>query len=393
MRALIVCPDYPYPINGGNKVAVHGYICALKELGCDEIDLVVFDRTQPQEGKDAFKNIWTMPIPWKFDLRKLWTAFMAGESYLFSRYSSEHNKTFLKKNFEKNKYDCILVEHAYMAQDLPEDVVNDRSIVKIVSSDVLEGRALTQKAILTGNFLRRLLYSIEAKKAEREEFRILGNFKTVFFYCDEDLQYFRHKTGLKGGCKVNLGLDMERYVVVPRETGPSKVVVFYGACSWYPNADALRYLLEDIWPLVAKKRNDVLLRIAGRGVPDWAYKFTNRQVEIVGEVSSMQKFVASSDVVLSPVRIGGGVRLKILEAMAWGRPVISTSIGLEGNEVSNQSSVRVANSPEEFLVEIELLLSDSGLWDDCVCQGLQYIKREYDYRENLVVALREAGGW
>lgn len=392
MRALIIFPDYPYPINGGNKVALHGYICALKAIGFSELDLVVFDRTTPKENLRAFSKVWTMKTPAKYDLLKLLRFMLFGESYLFSRYSSIKNKKFLKAISLSGKYGCILVEHAYMAKDLPDELHDDQSVIKIISSDVLEGRALIHKTSLINNPVLRYLYSIEAKRADIEELAILENFQKVFFYGEEDLRYYRDQTGSSNGSKVSLGLDLTRYPVSPEHLDSDvKVVAFYGAFSWYPNTDALKYLLEEIWPHVVENFDNVVLKIAGRSIPEWVHSYVNQSVEFVGEVNSMQEFVSSSDVVLSPVRIGGGTRLKVLEALAWGRPVISTTIGLEGNKEKILDSVRIADTPEQFLTEIQLLLRNKELWRKCVENGLEYVRKEHDCRTNLSSSLREAG--
>ena len=387
-NALIVCPDYPYPTNGGNKIAIHGYMCALGELGVTAIDLIAFDRVLPIEERSAFGDILTLQLPKKYCFANIVKFVFLGRSYLFLRYDSQENVNQVRQFLNGKKYDIVIVVHAYMAQSISA-LLHAVSDTVILSSEVLEGRALKERVSLSANVIKRAFLKIEAERAEKAEFQVLRQYKAVLFYGEEDLACYQKATGMTNGYKVNLGLDLQRYKVLGRQNSPIKVLAFYGSFSWYPNVDALKFLLDVIWPFIIQNRNDVVLRVAGRNIPNWALEYDLSSVEFMGQVESMQDFVSSADIVLSPVRIGGGARLKMLEAMAWGRPVISTSIGLEGNEAAIGLAVRVANTPEKFLDEVNNLLDNDTIWQACVSNSLDYVRREHDCRTALVSVLSQ----
>jgi glycosyltransferase involved in cell wall biosynthesis len=384
-KALIVCPDYPYPLNGGNKVALHGYLCALRKIGYKNFDLISFDRVIKKDIKNVFNEVLMLNIPRKFSLINITKFIFSKRSLIYLRYESMANMVKIKDFIKDKNYDLVLIQHLYMEQGISDYIYDllPNSIV-IISPEVLEGRALRERASIEKNYFMKFLYLTEGERVEKIELKILDKYKNIFFYGKEDLDHYRRYSKNANAIQVNLGLDLDRYPLSERKELQTKILVFYGSFSWFPNLDALDFLLGEIWPYIKLHRSDLRLKIAGRAIPHCIKKYNLEGVDIVGEVASMGDFVHSSDIVLSPVRIGGGTRLKILEAMAWGRPVISTAIGLEGNDALVGSAVRIANSPHQFLSEIEYLLDNSSAWDDCVNNALHYIEAEHNSRLKLV---------
>jgi glycosyltransferase involved in cell wall biosynthesis len=158
---------------------------------------------------------------------------------------------------------------------------------------------------------------------------------------------------------VRNGVDLEFYAP-PSKGENDNEILSIASLDWFPNADALEYFAEEIFPLVRGKEPKTVLRIVGRRPPEGLKKKLSKVpgIDFIGEVKDVRPYLDQASMVIVPLRIGGGSRLKILEALAAGKAVVSTSIGAEGLELESGKHLMIADSPEEFAVRvIELLAS------------------------------------
>jgi polysaccharide biosynthesis protein PslH len=157
-------------------------------------------------------------------------------------------------------------------------------------------------------------------------------------------------------------------------------LVFSGALTYRPNADAVQYLLSDIYPVIQQAQPDALLRITGdTGRLDLDTLRRIGGVQFTGHVKDVRPVVASSSVSVVPLRLGGGTRLKILEAMALGTPVVSTSKGAEGLEVTDGEDILLADDPHEFAQRVLYLLSSPQARARIAAGGRRLVKERYDW--------------
>lgn len=376
MKALVVAPGYPYPINGGNRVSLHGYHVALRNAGCDEVHFLGFDMGG-QSGEE-FEMTRLVPKPPRITSIGLVKHLMGG-SILLGRYHSKLFARELKQVAEDGNYDVVLFQHAYMAQFLPYARETLRRAFKVASAEVLESRAYREKARLSESRVMRALFSREAQILDKAETRTFSGFDRVAFYSPEDFEHYRACGGTTEGHVVNLGLDLSRYEPLTSMPQGPFTVTFFGAFSWFANTDALVYLLREIWPEVKRNIPEAVLKIAGRDMPEWVEGEQRNGIQVLGCVPSIRELLASVHVVLSPIRIAGGVRLKMLESLAWGRPVVSTSAGVEGLEADLAAHVIVANTPKEFADRL-LLLKNEVSSTDRAWKGCDVVRRQYDAR-------------
>jgi glycosyltransferase involved in cell wall biosynthesis len=160
---------------------------------------------------------------------------------------------------------------------------------------------------------------------------------------------------------VPTGVDLRQYV--PDDSGrePEPLVMFVGAMDWEPNIDAVEYFCKEIWPLVLTRIPAARFRIVGRNPDRRVQSLASSSVEVTGRVPSVIDQLREAAVVVVPLRIGGGTRLKIYEAMAAGKAVVSTSVGAEGLDVHHDRDIVLADSSGAFIDSIVTLLQDSLL--------------------------------
>ncbi len=380
-KALIVAPTYPFPIDGGNLVALHGYHVALKHAGFDDVHFLGFDDSgHPLASKFDVEQLVLKPP--KITLKGL-IDFIGGNSLLFSRYQSRSFLSQLRGLCAANAYDTVFFQHAYVGQYLlhVKDLL-PKHCNKVISSEVLESRAFRTKAQLAQNPLLRQAFYKEANILDSAEASVFNMFDRVTFFSEEDKQHYLKFGGTADARVVNLGIEVDRYPVLertPEPDGPLRVA-FFGAFSWFANTDALRYLLDDVWPVVANAVPEVELVIAGREIPEWAFERANDRLRIVGRVESIAEFLESVDVVLSPIRIGGGIRLKILESLAYGRKVLSTRVGMEGLDPRVLKFVQAVDLPNEYASTLAALSANRALIAERGRAAAALVREIYDAR-------------
>jgi glycosyltransferase involved in cell wall biosynthesis len=137
------------------------------------------------------------------------------------------------------------------------------------------------------------------------------------------------------------------------------IVMFLGSMDWEANIDAVEYFCHDIWPAVRAAVPSARFRIVGRNPHARVVRLAGASVEVTGTVPSVVEYLKEAAVVVVPLRVGGGTRLKIFEAMAAGRAVVSTSVGAEGLDVSSGRDLMLADEPTGFAEAVAMLLNDS----------------------------------
>ena len=240
--------------------------------------------------------------------------------------------------------------------------------------------------------LRKLSYSIESWKMSAYEARTLKRFQHVIAVSDHDRN---EMLTLCSGCPITVvptGVDTEQYQVAPSVSGRPPLIVFTGSMDWEPNIDAVEYFCRDIWPAVLAAFPDARFQIVGRNPHPRVRRLASAAVEVTGTVSSVTDYLRSATVVIVPLRIGGGTRLKIFEAMAMAKALVSTSIGAEGLDVTPGRDLLIADDAESFSARILLLLRDPELRRSCE-QNAAALAARFDWSQiarRFAEVLREA---
>ena len=158
-------------------------------------------------------------------------------------------------------------------------------------------------------------------------------------------------------------------------------LVFVGLLGYAPNADAVTYLVRDILPLIRAQRPDIHLQVVGDGATAELLRLAGPGIEFTGRVPDVRPFIAAAGVVVVPLRIGSGTRLKILEALAMGRPVVTTRIGAEGLDLVDGEHVLIADGPTAFAAAVDRVLADDRLAAQLGERGRTLVERSYDWSE------------
>ena len=176
---------------------------------------------------------------------------------------------------------------------------------------------------------------------------------------------------------VPFGIDLNKYHI--DDTYLEKPSLFHiGAMDWRPNADGINWFLKSIWLKVISKHSSIKLYLAGRNMPDWLLQLKMQNVVIEGEVPDSHQFINSKSIMIVPLNSGGGMRVKIIEGMAFGKTIISTSIGAEGIDYEDGKNIIIANTENEFEAAINKCLSDIKFSDSIGKNARILAETKYD---------------
>jgi len=161
---------------------------------------------------------------------------------------------------------------------------------------------------------------------------------------------------------VPTGVDLAQYRPAAKQPDASApLITFVGAMDWEPNVDGVEYFCSEVWPAIKAEVPQARFRIVGRNPDRRVQKWASDSIEVTGRVPSVVEHLQESAVVIVPLRIGGGTRLKIYEAMATAKAVVSTTIGAEGLDVHHGRDIMLADDPRAFAQAVIMLLRDSDL--------------------------------
>jgi len=208
--------------------------------------------------------------------------------------------------------------------------------------------------------ISKLFWWLQWKKMFFFEKKTCQQFNTVIAVSKQDSEMFNSLSGSGNAVAIPTGVDIEHFLPQDMETEPSSLV-FVGSMDWLPNEDAILYFANEILPVLKKKIPDIRLTVVGRNPSPRLKKRLSSipEIQLTGWVDDVRPYIAKAALYIIPIRIGGGTRMKIYEAMAMGKAIISTSIGAEGLTVTNEENIILEDEPFAFSKKIINMQKDS----------------------------------
>jgi polysaccharide biosynthesis protein PslH len=262
-----------------------------------------------------------------------------------------------RQNFSKKDFDVAVCDFLSASMNFPE-----KSTTPTVLFQHNVETALWQRLAGTEpNLAKRVAYKIESRKMAMYERATLGKFRHIIAVSELDKQQM---LAMDPSCEISVvptGVDVDKFPVAPPASANPPRIVFLGSMDWEPNIDAVTYFSREIFPRIRGQIDSAIFQIVGRNPSPGVQHLASESIELTGTVHSVAGYLQNATLIVVPLRIGGGTRLKIFEAMATGRAIVSTSIGAEGLPVKNGRDIILADDPQAFSDAVIQLLSDSAL--------------------------------
>jgi polysaccharide biosynthesis protein PslH len=283
--------------------------------------------------------------------------FPSEAPYAVSRFASPRVREKLRGWFEEQSFDVVVCDFLDAAVNFPRNI----TIPTVLFQHNVESEIWRRLALVQSHPAKKLLNLVEFAKMLGYERKMVRRFQHVIAVSEHDRKLMNRWVDPSRITVVPTGVNLKQFTGKSSGKEMENLVIFVGAMDWGPNVDAVQYFCQEIWPAVRAKIPGARFRIVGRNPDRRVEKLAEESIEITGSVPSVVDHLYAASVVVVPLRIGGGTRLKIYEAMAAGKAVVSTSVGAEGLDVHHGSDIVLADDPTSFAENVVSLLRDEPL--------------------------------
>lgn len=399
MRLLNITNQVPYPLISGAPLRTYNI---LRRLARDyEVYLAAFTETEEQREELAHllhicREVVTVrrkSLKEAMHFGKVLTSLLQGEPPEIRLAFSEDLAREIQRLVDRVDFDVVLIEHGSMGMYLEALPSRLRKRAVWVLHDI-DFDKFMRIAHITPRKGAKMRAWIHAKMMRRWQPQLASLFGFCVTMSEADRRLLLSANGsLRVGVSPN-GVDTNRYRPLPDESTAAEIL-FVGNMGYEPNADAAVYFCEEVLPLIRRRVPDVKVWIVGIEPGSSVTRLAGNGVFITGGVPDVSFYYKRSKVCVVPLRAGSGTRLKILEAMALGRPVVSTSMGCEGLSVVDGENLLIADDNKLFAEQVVRLLTDSELRARIARNARQFVTASYDWdviAEKLMNDLRQVAG-
>ena len=276
--------------------------------------------------------------------------------YAIKKYESPAMRTQIVERANDDSIDIVICDFLAPAINVPRSL----PCPSILFQHNVEAMIWKRHFEVQRNLAKKTYLRDQWRKMVRFEKEMCRRFDAVIAVSAEDRDQMRDEYGVKAVYEVPTGVDTDFFTPSGQEKVDPRNVVFTGSMDWLPNEDAIRYYTEQIMPIVRRSIPDATLTVVGRNPYPSLLELSRRDPSIIvtGRVDDVRPYMERAAAYVVPLRIGGGTRLKIYEAMAMEKPIVSTTIGAEGLPVSDGRELRIADTPETFAASVVELLTN-----------------------------------
>lgn len=346
----MVFPRVPYPLRDGGAIAMMQMIKGLHACGADLT--LFFLNTSKHFVKEAIVNerfssygkVYSVSINNDVTVKGAVSNLFSSESYHISRFKDEVAFDQMRNVLENSEFDTIHFDGLQSSVFLK--LAQEISLARCVLRQHNIEHLIWERNAKNAGFVKKQYLKILAERLKSYEEGVLPKFDAIVPISSVDANYFQKFN--KRLFVTSTGIDSNQNV--GDISLKAKTVFHIGSLDWMPNQEGVKWFLNEIWPLILEKDSSFQFKLAGRNISDSFVEFAEgfQNVQVVGEVDDAKEFITQNGLMIVPLKAGSGVRIKILEGLALGVPIVTTEIGVEGIEVDNGEEIFIANDPEEF---------------------------------------------
>ena len=277
--------------------------------------------------------------------------------YAVSKFTDKRVRRLLGDWIGQRRFDVAVCDFLSSALNFPSELATPTVLFRHNVESVLWKR----KAQFEAKWIDRVVSKIEYAKMRRCEPAQVRRFHRVIAVSEQDRTAMNWMVDPARISVVPTGVDLSTFIHDPRVRPRGPIVVFTGSMDWEANIDGVEYFCQQVWPLVLARVPEARFQIVGRNPHARVKRLASDTVEVTGTVDSVVDYLRAAAVFVVPLRIGGGTRIKIYEAMAVGKATVSTSVGAEGLDVCSGRDIMLADDPATFADAVVNLLEDELL--------------------------------
>jgi sugar transferase (PEP-CTERM/EpsH1 system associated) len=398
MKILWIKSDYLYPADTGGKIRSYNI---LKNLAKEHqvSYLCLADDEPSQEALDHLRSFCERVDYVRFNPEKKFSPrfylklllnLFSPRPYVINKYLNSEITREIERRYKSGDFDLLLCDFLEMSiNTLP---LND--IPKVLFQHNVESEIWRRHYLTNRNLLKKAYLFIEYRKFRSYEKSACALFDNVLVVSESDARIHRQEFGIDKVSTIPTGVDTEYFSPHPEKMEKYNIT-FVGSMDWLPNQDAMEYFITEIYPKLKLKKRNVKLYIVGRRPPEKIVRMgeADDSVTVTGTVDDVRPYVDRARVYIVPIRIGGGTRIKIFEALAQKKAVVSTTVGAEGLPLADGREILIRDDPDDFADTVSKLIEDDDLLAKIASGGHSLVTRKYNWKEvakSFATALREA---
>ena len=302
--------------------------------------------------------------------------FFGKKSYNLARFSTKEFGDKILELVSENKYDIIQFENIFVGQYY--SIIRKNCAAKLVLNSANVEYEIWERLAKKSSVLKRIYFTKLAKQLKEEEINIWQNMDGIISATEKDKITIEKKIHSEVSIvSIPFYLNISDYKCFYKKE-VSKVLFFHiGAMDWLPNIEGVDWLVKNVWKSTFEKGKNSL-HLAGKSMPNSIKQFASNSIKIDGFVEDAKQYISQNDVMLVPLFSGSGIRVKIVEAMALGKCIISTSVGAEGINCEDNMSILIANSKEEFIEKMNYLIQNPDRINEIGKNARKLVEKEHD---------------
>ena len=388
MRILQLTNKPPYPDIDGGAIAVLNLTKGLAGLG-HEITVLSMNTLKhhisPDEIPPKIKKLADfrfVEVPAHISAPAALLNLLFSElPYNADRFISGNYKNTLIGLLQEKKFDIVQLEGLYVCPYIP--VIRKFSDARIIYRAHNVEYEIWERTVALSSGLRRWYIQNLAERIRSFEESWLNEYDLLVPITPRDGQKLNQLGNNRLLHVSPTGIDSS--ILIPDGTNPEYPSLFHiGSLEWSPNQEGLMWFLKNCWPRLNHQFPELKFYVAGRNAPSWLIdKLTQPGVIYEGEVADAYSYMNSKAILVVPLFSGSGMRIKIIEAMALGKAIVSTSIGAEGIGVENGKNILIADNKESFTAAVVKLITNKNVFTDLSRESILFIQKNFD---NLALA-------
>ncbi len=395
-KILILTNRVPYPLNDGGNLAMNSMIEGYHRSGW-KVYLLSMNTSRHPLSSDTLSGLYQQIHAFEWmninnDIKKVSVI----KNYLFSK-EAEHVERFFRKEFEDKivevlqdfKPDVIQVESIFLSTYLPAIKANSDA-VKVLRMHNIEYHIWHSLTAKTTNSLKKSYYQSLTERLKTFERESWKKYDLILTITERDAFHVRRLEKVMDMIVAPFSLELNN---IPARSANERWVGYHiGAMDWIPNRDGMRWFIDEVWPKIHSAIPKFEFYFAGRKMPAEFQELDAPGVFCMNEVESAADFIGDKKILIVPISSAGGIRIKILEAMAAGKVVISSPEGIKGIEVKSGDHYLVARKPEDYVRAIKWCLMNKEKAEEMAQRAKELVSTKYEYRNVTRTVINEIEG-
>ena len=381
MKILHIGPKIPFPLGDGGNIGIYSHIKCLKLAGFD-IDFVGYTRdTNKNQAIEFYKDyckLYFIDLYPKINVKVAIKSFFTKYPVNVYIYINKQMEDFVTDYLKNNKPDYVFINNIHMTW-LVDTIRKYSDAPIILKEENFEAMIMKRFYKRTNNIILKLYSFIQYKKILKFEIEYANKVDNCFCVSEFDAEEIKKYNNNINATSQAVAIEIPDSLEIFEQEKYS--LCHIGSLAWEPNYNSLLWFIDNVMPLLIKKFTDVKLYIYGN-LANRNIKIPNdfkNNIEIVGFVDDIKKHALSKEVLVVPLQIGSGIRIKILEFLAWGAVIVSTDIGKEGIDIKDSEHLLIANTPQEFVDKISLVFENKINKQEITENAKIFIKNNYSF--------------